>query len=62
SNQIPKNGTTLLCQFNLDSLFILDKEPFQITNFSNHSEPSEIPKAIEIKNSFINSFSSKLIP
>lgn len=61
-NQIPKNGTTLLCQFNLDSLFILDKEPFQITNFSNHSEPSEIQKAIEIKNSFINSFSSKLIP
>lgn len=61
STTIPKNGMNLQIQFNLDSLFVLDAEPFQISNFSNHSESAEIARTITIKNSFINSRKISLI-
>ncbi len=62
STIIPRNGMNLQIQFNMDSLFVLDAEPFQISNFSNHSDNSEIVRAIAIKNSFINSRKITLIP
>ncbi len=54
TTKIPNSGEHLTIILDLDKLFVLDNDLFQITNFSNHSEPSEIPNAIAIRNSFIN--------
>ena len=51
---LPYNGSTLNIELDMDKLFVLDSDPFQIINFSNHSEPSEIARAISIKNAFVN--------
>ena len=48
------NGSSIDITMDLDKLFVLDSDPFQIINFSNHSEPSEISRGIQIKNSFVN--------
>jgi len=60
TDNIPVKGSTLRIIMNADSLFVLDNDPFQITNFSNHSDPSEIARGIAIKNSFINSVETSL--
>ena len=59
---IPSKGSKLNIEMDMDKLFVLDGDPFQITNFSIHSEPSGIPKAIAIKNSFISGLITTIIP
>lgn len=58
---LPFNGSTLAIELDMDKLFVLDADPFQITNFSNHSEPSEIPRAVAIKNSFVSGIQTSII-
>jgi hypothetical protein len=60
STVIPFNGSTVNIELDLDKLFVLDTDPFQIINFSNHSEPSEIARAVAIKNSFVNGIKTTL--
>ena len=55
ASNFPKIGEQLNITLDLDKLFILDNDNFQITNFSNHSEASEIANGVAIRNSFINS-------
>ncbi len=57
---IPAKGTTMNIELDMDKLFVLDSDPFLITNFSNHSEPSEIARAVAIKNSFVNGIKTTL--
>ena len=57
---IPKNGNTLQVEIDMCNLFILDNDVFEISNFSNHSTTAEIPKAISIKNNWINGISTKI--
>jgi hypothetical protein len=42
----------------LHSLFLHDQSSFDITNFSNHSSPGEIPKAITITDSLMNNITT----
>ncbi len=60
SSVIPFNGSTVNIELDMDKLFVLDSDPFQIINFSNHSEPSEIDRAVAIKNSFVNGINIRL--
>ncbi|MFN8296477.1 MAG: MbnP family protein [Chitinophagales bacterium] len=60
SNVIPFNGSIVNIELDMDKLFVLDTDPFQIINFSNHSEPSEIARAVAIKNSFVNGIKTTL--
>lgn len=55
ASNFPKSGEELTITLDMDKLFVLDTDDFQLTNFSNHSEPSEIPNGIAIRNSFVNS-------
>lgn len=57
----PRSSNQLNITIDLDKLFVLDSDPFQLTNFSNHSEPSEIPNAVAIRNSFVNSIQTIII-
>lgn len=57
---LPYINNTLMIELDMDKLFALDADPFQITNFSNHSEPSEIQRGVAIKNSFVNSIKTTL--
>ena len=50
---LPIKGSTLEIELDLDKLFVLDTDPFQIANFSNHCAPSEISRAVDIKNNFV---------
>ncbi|MBK9329720.1 MAG: hypothetical protein IPM95_10510 [Sphingobacteriales bacterium] len=59
---LPKAGSKLTVELDLDKLFVLDADPFQITNFSIHSESTEIPRAIAIKNSFISGIKTTITP
>jgi len=52
--EVPLQNALVNIQIDLKSLMTLDAEPFKITNFSNHSEPSDITNAVAIKNSFVN--------
>lgn len=51
---LPTKGSTLEIELDMDKLFVLDTDPFLISNFSNHSEPSEISRGVAIKNSFVS--------
>ena len=55
ATNFPKSGDQLNITLDLDKLFVLDNDVFQLTNFSNHSEPSEIANGVAIRNSFVNS-------
>lgn len=59
---IPKAGSKLTIELDMDKLFVLDGDPFQITNFSIHSEPAEIPKAMAISNSFVGGIKTTITP
>lgn len=52
--QVPLQNALVNIQLDLKSLLVLDAEPFRVTNFSNHSESSDIANAVAIKNSFVN--------
>ena len=54
TTNIPFKGSTVNIELDMDKLFVLDTDPFQLINFSNHSEPSEIVRAVAIRNSFIS--------
>lgn len=60
STVIPFKGSIVNIELDMDKLFVLDTDPFQIINFSNHSEPSEIARAVAIKNSFVNGIKTTL--
>ncbi|HUM50388.1 MAG TPA: hypothetical protein PK431_01185 [Chitinophagales bacterium] len=62
ASNFPKIGEQLNITLDLDKLFVLDNDNFQITNFSNHSEASEIAKGIAIRNSFVNSIQTTITP
>lgn len=55
NKDIPSAMTAIAIHIDLKSLMVLDQPAFDITNFSNHSSDSEIPKAIQITNNFVNS-------
>ncbi len=59
---IPKGGDKLTIELDMDKLFVLDADPFQINNFSIHSEPSEINRAIAIRNSFVSGMKTTITP
>ncbi len=59
-SNLPYKGSTLNIELDMDKLFVLDEDPFQIINFSNHSEPSEIARAVAIKNSFVSGIQTTL--
>ncbi len=59
---LPKAGNIVYIELDADKLFVLDTDPFQLTNFSNHSESSEIARAIAIKNSFVNGIKTSIAP
>ncbi|HMV13958.1 MAG TPA: hypothetical protein PKK18_02705 [Chitinophagales bacterium] len=61
ASAIPYDGTSVFINLNLDKLFVLDSDPFQITNFSNHSEASEIAKGIAIKDSFVDGITTSVV-
>lgn len=54
THEVPMKGAIVNINLDMKSLMILDSDPFKITNFSNHSEASDIPNAVAIKNSFVN--------
>ncbi len=62
TTKLPKSGEQLNITIDLDKLFILDNDVFKISNFSNHSESSEIPNAISIKNSFVSGIQTNITP
>lgn len=57
--QITK-GSVINISINLNKLFVLDKDTFNITNFSNHSDVAQIPKAIAIVDSFVSGFKTDI--
>jgi hypothetical protein len=59
---VPKSGEVLNIELDLDKLFVLDADPFQLINFSNHSEFSEIPRTVAIKNSFVSGIKTTVTP
>lgn len=61
-DNFPKDNDQLNITLDLDKLFVLDSDDFQLTNFSNHSEASEIPNGIAIRNSFVNSIQTTITP
>jgi hypothetical protein len=59
SNKI-KRGSVVTIRVNLNKLFVLDNENFNFTNFSNHSDVSEMPKAIIIMDSLTNGIKTEI--
>lgn len=59
---VPKSGEALNIELDMDKLFVLDADPFQLINFSNHSEFSEIPRTVAIKNSFVSGIKTTIVP
>lgn len=57
---IPKNGKTVHISIDMRNLFVLDTDVFEISNFSNHSTTAELPKAISIKNNWINGITTTI--
>jgi hypothetical protein len=55
-----KRGSTIHITIDLAKLFPLDENDFYITNFSNHSEPSEIPAAIRIVENLMTGIHTEL--
>lgn len=53
-------GSVITIRVNLNKIFALDKDPFNITNFSNHSEAADIPKAIVIVDSLVNGIKTEI--
>lgn len=58
---IPAKGNTLDIELDMDKLFVLDSDPFLITNFSNHSEAGEVSRGIAIKNSFVSGIKTTVL-
>lgn len=54
TNEIFRHTNTIQITIDLQKLFVLDKDVFEIAHFSNHSEAYQIADAIAIKNSLIN--------
>ncbi|HQG38185.1 MAG TPA: hypothetical protein PLK15_03585 [Chitinophagales bacterium] len=57
---LPQKGKTLQVNIDMRNLFVLDSTTFEISNFSNHSTSAEIPKAISIKNNWINGITTSI--
>lgn len=53
-------GSVITIKIDMNKIFALDAEPFNITNFSNHSEGSDIPKAIIIIDSLVSGIGTDL--
>lgn len=47
-------GSVITITVNMNKIFVLDNNTFNITNFSNHSEAADIPKAITIVDSLVH--------
>lgn len=58
---VPMGGSTLQINLDMSKLFVLDEDTFEISNFSNHSSPSEIPNGVAIRNSFVNGISATVL-
>jgi len=58
---IPAKGNTMNIELDMDKLFMLDSDPFLITNFSNHSEAGEVSRGIAIKNSFVSGIKATVL-
>ena len=55
-----KRGSVITIRVNMNNLFVLDQDNFNITNFSNHSDVSEIPKGILITDNFVNGIKTEI--
>jgi hypothetical protein len=54
ANNKLKRGSIINISVNLNKLFVLDKDTFDFNSFSNHSDVSQIPRAITIVDSLVN--------
>ena len=47
-------GSVINIRVNMNKLFVLDADSFNLNSFSNHSDVSQIPRAIKIVDSLVN--------
>ena len=60
SNNPITKGSVITIRVNLNKIFVLDEDNFNITNFSNHSEAADIPKAIFIVENLVNGIKTEI--
>jgi hypothetical protein len=51
------DGDKVKIVLDIDKLFVLDSTRFNLNNFSNHSDPGQIPNAIKMVDAFISGIS-----
>ena len=59
-NKSITKGSVITIRVNLNKIFALDEDTFNITNFSNHSEVADIPKAIIIVDNLVNGIKTEI--
>jgi hypothetical protein len=55
-----KRGSVVSININLNKIFVLDTETFNLNNFSNHSDESQIPRAITIVDTLVSGIKTSI--